>query len=73
LNAESGPKAAPQVAVAKRDLQQSTAERRAATLAVATAAVAEGVWPASTEILNALARLSAAVVWDLPADLAVAS
>jgi hypothetical protein len=65
VNAESGPKAAPQVAAAKRDHPQSTAELRASALALDTAAVAEGVWPASAEILDALAHLADAVVWDL--------
>jgi hypothetical protein len=68
MNAESGPKAAPQVAVAKRDHEQSTAELRASALALDTAAVAAGKWPASAEILDALAELSAAVVWDLHVD-----
>ena len=74
MNAESGPKAAPQVAVAKRDHEQSTAELRASALALDTAAVAAGRFPATPQVLDALAELSAAVVWDLHTDdLAVAS
>jgi hypothetical protein len=73
LNAESGPKAAPRVDAAQRDHEQSTAELRASALALDTAAVAEGRWPATAEILDAIAHLSAAVVWDLHADMAVAS
>jgi hypothetical protein len=43
----------------------SVVEARAKALALDTAAVAEGVWPASAEILDALATLADAVVWDL--------
>jgi hypothetical protein len=43
----------------------SIVERRAQALALDTAAVAAGKWPASAEILDALAHLADAVVWDL--------
>jgi hypothetical protein len=51
VNCESGPNKA--------------AELRARALALDTAAVAEGIWPASSEILDALSHLADAVVWDL--------
>jgi hypothetical protein len=43
----------------------TAAGARAKALALDTAAVAEGIWPASEEILDALAHLADAVVWDL--------
>ena len=56
----------------------SIARARAEALALSTAAVAEGIWPPSAPILDALAGLASAVVWDLHVDndlhdLAVAS
>jgi hypothetical protein len=65
VNAESRPKAAPQVRACQRDHEQSNAAMRAAALATDAAAIAEGVWPASPEILDALSSLAHAVEWDL--------
>lgn len=65
MNAESAPKGASQIAVAKQDQQDSTAQARAEALALDTQAVAAGTWPASPEILDALAHLANAIVWDL--------
>jgi hypothetical protein len=53
------------ISAAQQDRPQNTAELRASALALDTAAVAEGIWPASAEILDALAHLAGAVVWDL--------
>lgn len=44
-----------------------TAVARANAAAVNAAALAEGVWPPTPQILDAQARLSAAVVFDLVA------
>jgi hypothetical protein len=41
------------------------AAARAEALALATAAVAEGIWPASTSTLDAISRLAQAIAWDL--------
>jgi hypothetical protein len=53
------------IAAAKRDQKQTTAQARAEALALDTQAVAAGTWPASAEILDALAHLADAIVWDL--------
>ena len=42
-----------------------TAKRKAEALELNAAALAEGIWPATPQILDSLARLAAAVVWDL--------
>lgn len=42
-----------------------TAKRKAEALELNAAALAEGIWPVTPPILDALARLAAAVVWDL--------
>lgn len=69
MTRESGPKAAPQIAGANQDRAQSTAQARVEALAVDLAAVAEGIWSPSQEMLDALAELA----WAAAFDLAVAS
>jgi hypothetical protein len=66
MTRESAPKrGASQTTAAKRDRSQCTAELRAEALALNTAAVAEGIWPATPEMLDALSHLADAIVWDL--------
>src|ERR1017187_3162902 len=59
------------LAFARTALKLSTSCRhhnaaaRADALALATAAVAEGIWPVTPEMLDELSHLAQAIVWDL--------
>ena len=67
MNAESGPKAAPQVLAAKREHRHSIAEMRAEALAFNLTAMAAGALPSTQRALDAVATLGHALVWDLAA------
>jgi hypothetical protein len=61
---ESALSGASPITAAKRDQSKCTAELRARALALVLTAIACGKWAATPEILDALADLGWAVVWD---------
>ncbi len=72
MTRESAPKGASPILAAQRDHEQSIAQARARALAFANSAVAEGIWPITPSILNAIATLAWQNVfdWDLAAAVA---
>lgn len=68
MNAKSALSGASQITAAKRDRGQCTAGCRAEALALDLTAVAAGKWEPTPIVLDALAGLAWASVWDLVSE-----